>query len=384
MAIFDETLEDTLTAGQVDAQTLTYNVVAADGPRISAMLEGTKATNVVSAEGLNLGSSLAAFYGLVMVERVRLSQTHVPNHYFNFTMAEAATLREALLRSFPTDMAESMTIAAAQIATQATTVIEELEIADAIAPTLLYTKTISEQVSVAATIARFLGAEAVDGFNIAEALISVGMGAQLVAEGVTIADAATPLFMLRVTMAEGVEIDAEELVNAIYSGNIAEGIEVAGAYLSPGDGVTTWVMNTRTAAVTEYDNFAFNSFARMGVKYIGASDAGLYELLGDGDDGTDVIATIKSGLAQWGGTHLGSIKAAYLATRGGGDFVLRIFSGDGKTYNYSVTANAARTTRVNIGKGLRARYFAFELISTGQDFDLDMLEFIPLIAQRRV
>ena len=43
-----------------------------------------------------------------------------------------------------------------------------------------------------------------------------------------------------------------------------------------------------------------------------------------------------------------------------------------------------KTTKVNLGKGLRARYFAFELVSTGQDFDLDTLEFIPLVAQRRV
>jgi hypothetical protein len=43
-----------------------------------------------------------------------------------------------------------------------------------------------------------------------------------------------------------------------------------------------------------------------------------------------------------------------------------------------------KTARINIGKGIRARYFAFELISTGQDFDLDSLEFIPLVAKRRV
>ena len=43
-----------------------------------------------------------------------------------------------------------------------------------------------------------------------------------------------------------------------------------------------------------------------------------------------------------------------------------------------------KTTKVNMGKGLRARYFAYELISTGQDFDLDSVEFVPLVAQRRV
>ena len=59
-------------------------------------------------------------------------------------------------------------------------------------------------------------------------------------------------------------------------------------------------------------------------------------------------------------------------------------TGDGKTYTYAVVGKDMQTTKVHMGKGLRARYFAFELISTGQDFDLDDIEFMPLVAQRRV
>jgi hypothetical protein len=42
------------------------------------------------------------------------------------------------------------------------------------------------------------------------------------------------------------------------------------------------------------------------------------------------------------------------------------------------------TTRVQVGKGLRARYYAFELETVdGQDFDLESIEFVPLVVQRR-
>jgi hypothetical protein len=143
-------------------------------------------------------------------------------------------------------------------------------------------------------------------------------------------------------------------------------------------------MNTRTGAVTEYDNYAFNSFARIGDKYIGASESGLYELLGDDDAGADIVATIRSGFAQWSGTHMGSFKGMYLATRGEGDFILKVITADNKEYHYAVAAQDSRTTKITTGKGLRARYFAFELISTGQDFNLDTIEFIPLVADRRV
>lgn len=171
----------------------------------------------------------------------------------------------------------------------------------------------------------------------------------------------------------------------LYNETVAEGVDIVGAYLSPGDGFTSWAMNTRTGAVSEYDNYEFNSFVKMpNNRYVGASSQGLYELVGDSDDGSDIIATIRSGFMQWTGTHLGRFKGVYLATRGADDFVLKLEAGDGAEYNYAVTTRSMRSTKVHIGKGLRARYFAFELISSGADFDLESLEFVPLVAQRRV
>ena len=64
--------------------------------------------------------------------------------------------------------------------------------------------------------------------------------------------------------------------------------------------------------------------------------------------------------------------------------MLKIITGEGLTVVYSLTADSMQSTKIHVGKGLRTRYFAFELISTGQDFDLDTLEFVPLVVQRRV
>ena len=67
-----------------------------------------------------------------------------------------------------------------------------------------------------------------------------------------------------------------------------------------------------------------------------------------------------------------------------GDIILKLDTGDGKTYTYQTVIQDMQSTKVRFGKGLRARYFSFELISTGPDFDLDTVEFLPLVAQRRV
>jgi len=174
------------------------------------------------------------------------------------------------------------------------------------------------------------------------------------------------------------------LLQALWDGSISETIVLDGGYLAPDGSFTTWAMNTSTAAVTEYTNYVFNSFARMGNKYLGASDTGLYELLGDNDAGADIIATLKGGYFQFGGSRLSRLNAAYIAARGEGQFVLKIRTGDGQEYIYQTNTRNMRSTKVHMGKGMRARYFSFELVSTGQDFDLESLEFVPIVVQRRV
>jgi hypothetical protein len=74
-----------------------------------------------------------------------------------------------------------------------------------------------------------------------------------------------------------------------------------------------------------------------------------------------------------------------LGVRASGEFLIKLRTGDGKSYTYQVNAQPLRTTRVELGKGLRARYFTYELISIGgQDFDLDEIEFLPIVSQRRI
>lgn len=361
-----------------------YAVFASDGPRISAFLRDIRAQHAEIAEDVAVEAALAVLYGIFLAERLPIAQTHIPNQIGNQSLAETIAISELIRRGYPEAVAETVGVAATQVAQLAITTIEGLGIAPAIASSFIYNKSTAEGIGLAAAIARFFGADAVDGVSISETMAGVaGIGGQI-SETIGIAEAISPLFILRAIASDTISIDDTEALQMLFSATLADGIELAAAYLSPGESIITWAMNTRTAAVTEYSNYAFNSFARMGNKYLGASESGLYELLGNDDAGASIVATIRSGFAQWSGTHLGSFKAAYLAVRGAGVYVLKVITADGRTYNYSVTAESMKTVKVNMGKGLRARYFAFELVTTGQDFDLDTLEFIPLVAQRRV
>ena len=361
-----------------------YSDTISEKFRVIDQLAAARGFPMTVAENVALSEALTSLVGVTLAERLAIDMAQTVNSKFNASIAEQAAIASKLSTAWPLALAETVSIAAAEVVQRAVTVMEQLSIESVLAPSIMYHLSLSERLRVADTLARFLGAEAIDGLTITPAIDARAYKAAQVAEALTIADAVTPLFLLRVTCSDTLEITADQAVNMIFNAEVDDTIEIAGAYVAPSGSVTTWVMNTRTGGVTEYQNYAFNSFARVGNKYIGAADDGLYELLGDTDDGDDIIATIRSGFAQWSGPHLGSFKAAYLAIAGAGQYVLRVITRDGKVFNYTVTAEDGRTVKINMGKGLRSRYFAFELVSTGQDFDLDTLEFIPLVADRRV
>jgi hypothetical protein len=382
VTIYNDTIAENLSLSLVDqlqvATTLSERLI------VSQLMDVIKSQDGLIAENLTLSDVLTPYYAITMVERIAIDLADTVNHHFNLTIAEQALFASQLSSAWPVEVSELLTLTAAQVVQTAVTVMEALQLEDVVVPSMMYHMSLAERLLVADALARFMSAEVIENLTITPAMNPEAFRTGQIDETITLAGALTPQFILRVSCDETLELTADEAVRMIFSAEIDETIEIAGAYLAPNGSVTTWVMNTRTGGVTEYQNYAFNSFARVGNKYLGAADDGLYELLGDKDDGDDIIATIRSGFAQWSGTHLGSFKAAYLAVAGVGDYVLRVLTRDGKTFNYRVTAADGRTVKVNMGKGLRSRYFAFELVSTGQDFDLDTLEFIPLVADRRV
>lgn len=153
-------------------------------------------------------------------------------------------------------------------------------------------------------------------------------------------------------------------------------------YVYADEGGTAWAMNTRTGALTEYENYTFSGFARLGAEHIAGAADGLYVLDGVADDGVAIAVRARGGLMRFGGPRLSRLKGVYITARSGADLLLTIETGEGVQYVYDVASRVMRTMKVHMGKGQRATQFLFDL--AGSDLDLDMLEFLPLVVARRV
>lgn len=384
-------LDTTVTEGvfttDVFAVRASYGQTATDAVKLNLSHEKMQAEwGVTASGGIGVAPTLALAYrpGAIVLEALRAAETYAANTVRTVSSEDVVRLADALLAGVPRDISDTIGVAETLSLVRGALVAEALGLTDVLGAATTYGLTQTDALRLRDTLQRFLGGGLLDTIGVDETDAPFWRLIRSASDTIGVQATLTPKLLLRVTTTDAIDLTATEALQWVFSPVVVDGIQIDAGYVEPNGSVTTWAVNTNTGAVTEYTNYDFNSFAQIGLKYLGASSTGLYELIGDDDAGTDIIGQIKSGLLQFSGSRFTGFKAAYLGMRGTGDVLLKLVTGDGLERVYQVTVDDMRTTRVMLGKGIRARYFSFELVSTGQDFDVDTIEFVPISAQRRV
>lgn len=151
-----------------------------------------------------------------------------------------------------------------------------------------------------------------------------------------------------------------------------------------------WVMNTETAALSQYTNFAFNSIAYANGKVYAACLDGIYVLEGNDDEGAHIRAEAVSGFDDLGEQHTKHAGSVYFGYTSDGPVVVGVEtygSGHAKqTYELEQrVALAPRNNRVKIGKGLSSRHWRITVKNKGGSrFELNDAAIDVAVSQRRV
>lgn len=320
--------------------------------------------------------------GPSLIESLRLAEA------FAFKLAYAPVVTErtrltdqtqlAFLRAVTDSIAATTSVSVARLMV----ITERLGLTEAVLAKTRYGTTVGEALRFMDALGRFISGVASETLTVTDTASRVFKAPRTGSEALAITDSVTPKLVLRLTARETLNLSSVNILKLLYRPVIADAVELVLGYVAPDGNFTSWAVNIRTGAATEYTNYEFNSFGQMGRTYLGASSSGLYELLGDDDAGDDIIAKMKTGLIGFADKPV-SFKAIYFGIRGGGEFFIKVDNGDGRETTYKIIAQDMDTTRLRLGKGLRAQFYAFELESTGQDFDLDGIEFVPLASARR-
>jgi hypothetical protein len=140
----------------------------------------------------------------------------------------------------------------------------------------------------------------------------------------------------------------------------------------------TWAINVSNDALTEYQNFDFDSYAELGGRFYGAGPDGLFELAGTTDDGASIAWAFRTGMMDGsnpGRTQVGGMRPGeaaqlkrmgeiVLAARFDGPLRARVWTDDSTYFDYSVEnhrADVVHQVRAKLGKGLRSRFYRVQL-----------------------
>lgn len=152
------------------------------------------------------------------------------------------------------------------------------------------------------------------------------------------------------------------------------------------DHSATWVMHDETSASVQYENFAFNSFAKYKGVLLGAKADGVYALDGDTDGGDRIDSVLHFGKHDFRTRARKRVDHCYAMVASDGQMRLRV-TVEGRQFTYRMRSTSAelKQQRFDIGRGLEGTYFTFELMNEqGADFELTTMDFEVTETTRRL
>ena len=167
-----------------------------------------------------------------------------------------------------------------------------------------------------------------------------------------------------------IESEFEELTAAVVSAPTATGTASAAfertyatIFSEPTLASTfrTWTVNPRNLDITEYTNFAFNSYANFNGYVYAAGASGVMKLTGADDNGTSIEAVARLGaVGDRKDNRLSRIPEVVIAGASAAPITVTVFQEDGTSFSYDTQytgVSTLRQHRATPGKGLRSTRF---------------------------
>lgn len=151
----------------------------------------------------------------------------------------------------------------------------------------------------------------------------------------------------------------------------------------------TWALNLRNNALTEYDNFEFNSYAVFNGKVLACGPGGVVELgTQQTDDGCAIDWAVRFGQMDFGTSFHKRVPRLYVDAEFSDDVEFMSTTVERGSHKYVLVTNkidGRQQRRVPIGKGPRSRFFQYQLNSVrGCSMKLSSVMVYPAVLRRRV
>lgn len=371
------------------------------GPRTSTVADAANAASGIQgnlllsdalAETADTTEALTTLFASMLRETSVASATYVVGATTSIAVIDTAAVRDVIQQSINQLIADSAAGAAAFSLGAALALVD---VADAAAT---QTSTYNSVMMVAELIATLEAYNGADGYDVTESgVLSETYVARVEAlaamiEAAQAVDTDTALVHVMQSAADSADgattiTSAGSLLNALLNDAVLATIRLN----IGGELFTGWVLNADTLAPSEYQfaDLQFNSACKHGDTYLLAADDGIYQFTEE--TGVETVMTyIKTGKTDFGSDLKKRVVNSYMVYSASGQMVLKVTTsefGNLVTRNYRMTPQAADTTdtrRIDIGKGIKSRYWQFEVVGEGVDCDIDEIGMLPIVLSRRL
>ena len=211
---------------------------------------------------------------------------------------------------------------------------------------------------------------------------SIGVGESI--QGVTATGPVTSLGQIAVRRRVTANITLPPLISVgacilrpKISGAATTGPVTSSSFYAP-----AYVYHPDHDAFTEYTNFGFNSYARIGGNYFAASNSGLYRLEGEADAGAPIAAHVLTGMLDFGGHTMSRTPRVYFDFSGDSGLAVSVYTSiDGlrRTEAFALSLSAApvdRSACLPLGRGLPSHFWQYR-VSNVSGGDLEFTRCAP-------
>lgn len=341
-------------------------------------------------EGLRLGADVDTVVIALVQSILRLEAAPLPLMIFAETVQDNLVMREAVSLIFAREVLSDITLASdtEALLTQVVAVVDQLLLQDEYLPVQSALVTVLAALALRDTAVPVLQQEVQAALALDEEVTRALLAAVEVISDLALADEAPHSAVMFALVASDMEVLSQVGLNLVALVELLDNLEL-GVRLRVGKEVYAgYVVNLARGAVTEYENYNFNSLAMIGGKPFGAGEEGVYLLQGDDDDGAPIDAYVRTGALNFG--SLTKVLNGYIGVKADGTVLMKVITRDGGVKKENWYRMKRRPTgetvetRFDIAKGLTSTYWQWELANEdGAYFELDFVKVWPLRLTRR-
>ncbi|MEE4113546.1 MAG: hypothetical protein V2I40_12080 [Desulfobacteraceae bacterium] len=148
-------------------------------------------------------------------------------------------------------------------------------------------------------------------------------------------------------------------------------------------------LNLKGGQLSQWQNYDFNSMAKIGGQYVGAGESGLFTLdSGDFDSGMPIEAFFELATSDWGIPNQKRIRTLYFGYESDGNLMVTVRDDDGNERFFTLapnhSANLQHSAKVPGARDGKGRYWMIRVDNVnGSDFSVDSIHVLPIVLNRR-